>query len=65
MIEETIFPPREVVVSRYPAYQLDQSRPAIMWELILNLVYDHFHAKYLAAIEASASLFCRPFFLNR
>jgi hypothetical protein len=36
-----------------------------MWELILNLVYDHFHAKYLAAIEASASLFRRPFFLNR
>jgi hypothetical protein len=36
-----------------------------MWELILNLVYDHFYEKYLAAIEASARLIGRPSLLTR
>jgi len=36
-----------------------------MWELILNLVYDHFYQKYLAAIKASALLVRRPSFRTR
>ena len=36
-----------------------------MWELILNLVYDHFYQKYLAAIEASAPLIRRFSFVTR
>jgi hypothetical protein len=36
-----------------------------MWELILNLLYDHFYEKYLAAIEASARLIRRPSLLTR
>jgi hypothetical protein len=36
-----------------------------MWQPILNLVYDHFYGKYLAAIEASAPLTGRFWFLTR
>jgi hypothetical protein len=36
-----------------------------MWELLLNLVYDHFYEKYLAAIKASTRLIRRPSLLTR
>jgi hypothetical protein len=36
-----------------------------MWELILNLVYDHFYEKYFVAIKASTRLIRRPSLLTR